>query len=254
MGFMVPELLSFPPDDNGVLIHNDSHLASTYCAIAILKIVSYNFSCVDSESILTSMKNLQQPGGSFMPIYIGAEKDLRFVFCAGKIYSLDNMNIPLCSKLRIEIPFFEISVEFSDVSAAICYMLKNWSEMNRKKAKEYILNCQSYDGGFGLVPGSESHGGRMYCAVAALWLMGFIEDDILSKSTLFSIISMPLLLEWSLQRHAADGGFQGRPNKDSDMCCAFWGNMLVQGWCRILGDHNFLDKEPLCGFLLTCHS
>ncbi|KAF8395106.1 hypothetical protein HHK36_019047 [Tetracentron sinense] len=221
-GFHGSSTSQFPPDDNGVLIHNGSHLASTYCAIAILKIVGYNFSRIDSESILTSMKNLQQPDGSFMPIYTGAEKDLRFVFCA----------------------------EFSDVSAAICYMLKNWSGMDRKKAKEYILNCQSYDGGFGLVPGSESHGGGTYCAVAALRLMGFIEDDVLSKSTPSSIINVPLLLEWSLQRQAADGGFQGRPNKDSDTCYAFW----VGGVLRILGGHNFLNKEALRGFLLTCQS
>lgn len=46
-----------------VLRHNNSHLASTYCALAILKIVGYDFSSIDSEAILTSMRNLQQPDG-----------------------------------------------------------------------------------------------------------------------------------------------------------------------------------------------
>jgi prenyltransferase beta subunit len=46
-----------------VLHHNNSHLASTYCALAILKIVGYDFSSIDSETILTSMRNLQQPDG-----------------------------------------------------------------------------------------------------------------------------------------------------------------------------------------------
>jgi geranylgeranyl transferase type-1 subunit beta len=36
-------------------------------------------------------------------------------------------------------------------------MLKDWTGMDKEKAKQYILSCQSYDGGFGLVPGSESH-------------------------------------------------------------------------------------------------
>lgn len=66
-------------------------------------------------------------------------------------------------------------------------MLKDWSGMDKEKAKEYILNCQvglrkflmcpapcylpflilistamqSYDGGFGMVPGSESHGRQL---------------------------------------------------------------------------------------------
>ncbi|KAK9283753.1 hypothetical protein L1049_012003 [Liquidambar formosana] len=215
-GFHGSRSSQFPAGESGVLIHNSSHLASTYCALAILKIVGFNFSHIDSETILTSMKNLQQPDGSFMPIHTGAEKDLRFIYCA----------------------------------AAICFMLDNWSGMDREKAKEYIVNCQSYDGGFGLIPGSESHGGATYCAVASLRLMGFIEDDLLSKSAPSSIINVPLLLDWSLQRQAVDGGFQGRPNKSSDTCYAFW----IGGVLRILGGFKFIDKNALRRFLLTCQS
>ncbi|ONI24310.1 hypothetical protein PRUPE_2G233300 [Prunus persica] len=124
-GFHGSRAAQFPPEnnDNGALNPSVSNLASTYCALALLKIVGYNLSSIDSESILTSMRNLQQPDGSFMPIHTGAETDLRFVYCA----------------------------------AAICHMLGNWSGMDKEKAKEYILKCQSYDGGFGLIPGSESH-------------------------------------------------------------------------------------------------
>lgn len=53
----------FFPFLSKVLRHNNSHLASTYCALAILKIVGYDFSSIDSEAILTSMRNLQQPDG-----------------------------------------------------------------------------------------------------------------------------------------------------------------------------------------------
>ncbi|KAH9703095.1 Geranylgeranyl transferase type-1 subunit beta [Citrus sinensis] len=174
------------PDDNGVLMHNGSNLASTYCALAILKAVGYNFANIDSKSILTSMRNLQQHDGSFMPIHFGAEKDLRFVYCA----------------------------------AAICFLLEDWSGMDRERAKAYILNCQSYDGGFGLTPGSESHGN----VVLSIFLF--------------------------VQRQAADGGFQGRANKPSDTCYAFWiGSVL-----RMLGGYNLIDKEALRGFLLTCQS
>ncbi|KAF5742667.1 Geranylgeranyl transferase type-1 subunit beta [Tripterygium wilfordii] len=206
----------FPPDDNGVLVHNCGHLASTYCALAILKIVGYDFSGIESEIILTSMKNLQHPDGSFMPIHIGAEKDLRFVYCA----------------------------------AAICSMLEDWTGMDREKTKIYILNCQSYDGGFGLIPGSESHGGATYCAVASLRLMGYLEDNLLSKVTQSSIIDVPMLLDWCLQRQASDGGFQGRPNKPSDTCYAFW----VWAVLKMLGGHRFIDSRALHGFLLTCQS
>lgn len=215
-GFHGSRSSQFHPDDNGVLTHNGSNLASTYCALAVLKAVGYNFANIDSKSILISMRNLQQHDGSFMPIHFGAERDLRFVYCA----------------------------------SAICFLLEDWSGMDRERAKAYVLNCQSYDGGFGLTPGSESHGGGTYCAVASLRLMGFIEDNVLSKNVSSSIIDLPLLLSWCLQRQAADGGFQGRANKPSDTCYAFWiGSVL-----RMLGGYKLIDREALRGFLLTCQS
>ncbi|KAM0948272.1 putative protein geranylgeranyltransferase type I [Dioscorea sansibarensis] len=215
-GFHGSRSSQFDRHDGKDLVPNGSHLASTYCALAILRIIGYDLSSMDSESIIISMRHLQQPDGSFTPIHVGAETDLRFVYSA----------------------------------AAICYMLNNWTGMDREKAKEYILRCQSYDGGFGLVPDSESHGGGTYCAVAALQLMGFIEADILSKSTLWTTINVPLLLEWCIQRQRVDGGFQGRANKASDTCYAFW----VGGVLKILGAYHFLDKDALRRFLLSCES
>ncbi|PKI74708.1 hypothetical protein CRG98_005035 [Punica granatum] len=135
-GFHGSRSSQFPLEENGVLIHNGSHLASTYCALAILKIVGYSLSNLDYEVILKSMKNLQQTNGSFMPIHTGAETDLRFIYCA----------------------------------AAICFMLGDWSGMDREKAKDYILNCQSYDGGFGLIPDSESHVAQVVLHIVLLHL------------------------------------------------------------------------------------
>ncbi|XP_030511758.1 geranylgeranyl transferase type-1 subunit beta isoform X1 [Rhodamnia argentea] len=216
-GFHGSRSSQFPSKDNAIFIQNGSHLASTYCALAILKIVGYNLSNIDSASMLTSMRSLQQSDGSFMPIHIGAERDLRFLYCA----------------------------------AAICFMLNNWNGMDREKAKEYILNCQSYDGGFGLTPGSESHGGAAYCAIASLRLMGFIGDDCLSNaSALSSKANIQSLLDWSLQRQVADGGIQGRPNKASDTCYAFW----IGATMGTLGANKFIDERGLRSFLLTCQS
>ncbi|RZR73624.1 hypothetical protein BHM03_00026523 [Ensete ventricosum] len=128
-----------------------------------------------STSICEKILRIYPFFDSFMPIHFGAETDLRFVYCAGEQFS------------------------------AICSMLNNWTGMNKEKAKDYIVNyCwQSYDGGFGLVPGSESHGndtgGATYCGVAALQLMGFIGADIFSKQAQSAVIDMPLLVDWSLK-------------------------------------------------------
>ncbi|CAL5347088.1 unnamed protein product [Camellia sinensis] len=53
-----------------------------------------------------------------------------------------------------------------------------------------------------------------------------------------------------MERLAANGGFQGRPNKPSGTCYAFW----VGGVLRILGGHKFIDEKALHQFLLTCQS
>nr|QAX88154.1 geranyl geranyl transferase [Zea mays] len=129
-------------------------------------------------------------------------------------------------------------------------MLDDWTGMDKLKAKEYILNCQSYDGGFGMVPGSESHGGGTFCAVAALHLMGFIQVDLASNLRDSTSIDTCMLLEWCLQRQVTDGGFQGRRNKLSDTCYAFW----VGGVLKILGAYHLIDSCALRSFLLTCQS
>ncbi|CAN1746989.1 Geranylgeranyl transferase type-1 subunit beta [Linum perenne] len=107
-GFNGSRSSQFPSGNSRGFSGNHSHLASTYCALAILKTVRHNLFNIDWTPLLMSMRNLQQPDGSFLPIHFGAETDLRFTYCA----------------------------------AAICFMLDNWSGMDRDKATEYILKCK----------------------------------------------------------------------------------------------------------------
>ncbi|XP_021813917.1 geranylgeranyl transferase type-1 subunit beta isoform X2 [Prunus avium] len=209
-GFHGSRAAQFPPEDNDneALSPSVSNLASTYCALTLLKIVGCNLSSIDSESILTSMRNLQQPDGSFMPIHTGAETDLRFIYCAG-----------------------------TTVKAYIGHL-------------SYVGKLEWHGQGESQGVHIKVPGGATYCGVASLCLMGFIEDEILSKNAPSSIIDVPLLLDWCVQRQAADGGFQGRPNKPSDTCYAFW----IASVLKILGGHKFIDKKALHGFLQTCQS
>ena len=41
---------------------------------------------------------------------------------------------------------------------------------------QFIHGSQSYDGAFGMAPSTESHGGCSYCAVAALAMMGRLDQ------------------------------------------------------------------------------
>jgi protein farnesyltransferase subunit beta len=39
-------------------------------------------------------------------------------------------------------------------------------------AAEWIVLCQTYEGGFGATPETEAHGGYTFCGIAALKLLG----------------------------------------------------------------------------------
>ncbi|XP_024542190.1 geranylgeranyl transferase type-1 subunit beta isoform X1 [Selaginella moellendorffii] len=190
--------------------YDGGHLAMTYSALAILKILGDDYSRVSRNAIVRSMRSLQQPDGRFTPVHLGAERDSRFLFCA----------------------------------AAICTFLQDWSGMDVPLACDYIAKCQSYDGGFGLCPGLEAHGGATYCALAALKLIGQSAEKGITG------IDFPLLTSWLLQRQAVTGGFQGRINKAPDTCYAFWvGASLV-----FLGAYELCDREALRLSLLSCQS
>lgn len=156
--------------------NEQSHIAMTYCALATLKICGDDFSRVNKKAIIQCLKYLQLPNGSFCPIYGASENDMRFVYCA----------------------------------AAISYMLDDWTGFDIDKAVEYILSSQSYDFAIAQGPGQESHGGSTYCAIAALYLMGRL-DDLPGKEE---------LIQWCIERQL--NGFQGRINKIPDTCYSFW--------------------------------
>lgn len=77
---------------------------------------------------------------------------------------------------------------------------------------EYLLRCQTYEGGFGGEPGNEAHGGYNFCALAAL--------TILNKASECDIRAQE---RWLLGRQTKlEGGFMGRTNKLVDSCYSFW--------------------------------
>lgn len=41
--------------------------------------------------------------------------------------------------------------------------------------RKYLVSCQTYEGGFSLHPGNESHGGSTYCTVMSLILLEYLE-------------------------------------------------------------------------------
>ena len=65
----------------------------------------------------------------------------------------------------------------------ISYHLNDFSEIDSEKVLSFIESCRNgYDGGFGLTPGQESHGGACYCALSSLYLL--VKLDTLQNKTL----------------------------------------------------------------------
>lgn len=182
--------------------YDSSHIAMTYTALATLKIFGDDFSKIQKDVILRALTSLQLSDGSFVTTIFGSENDLRFTYCA----------------------------------AAICHILDDWSCIDVDKAVEFIIKCQTYEGGIGLNIGFEAHGGSTYCGVAALSLMNRLEDLPNKKG----------LIEWCVGRMV--GGFQGRCGKDPDCCYTFW----IGASLSMLGKGDLIHKEPTRKFTISC--
>jgi prenyltransferase beta subunit len=72
-------------------------------------------------------------------------------------------------------------------------------------------SCKNFDGGFGAIPGAESHAGQIFCCVGALSIAGALEH-----------VDEDLLGWWLCERQCDSGGLNGRPEKQADVCYSWW--------------------------------
>lgn len=101
-------------------VYDWPHIAMTYASlISLLLCKDYSFSRL-SQTIRRNithkfLPSLQDPSGGFKPVPDAScgEIDLRFVYCA----------------------------------VAICYLLDDFTGINRESCLRYIHSCKSYDGG-----------------------------------------------------------------------------------------------------------
>lgn len=142
-----------------------SHLAPTYAAVNALVILGgpEAYQSINRQTLSNWMNQLRQEDGSFI-MHIGGEVDIRGVYCALSAAKLTNI----------------------------------YSEELFKNTARWVLKCQTYEGGFGGVPGMEAHGGYSFCGLASLMLLG--------KAQLCNVEAM---LKWAANRQMrVEGGFQ----------------------------------------------
>ena len=226
--------------------HDQAHIAMTYTALCCLRILGdTSFSRVDRRACIGALRFLQQDDGSFSSTSQRSESDMRFLYCA----------------------------------CAISAMLDDWTGFDLERSLNFIKASQSYDGGIGLWPGCEGHGGSTYTAIAALTLMRQATSipthgqasslpsqqassvppagQASSPSrpiSLSSLPSLPALLKWCIANQGS--GFRGRPNKPEDSCYSFWIGASLRMIGEEIGEDVYSWTAPAANrqFNLRCQS
>ena len=199
---------------------HDPHLLPTVSAIQILATYNALDKLPDKKKTIQYISSLQVDDGSFEGDAWG-EKDSRFVYAA--ILALALLG----------------ALDVVDID----------------KAVGYILKCRNFDGGFGTVPGAESHSGQskleirvfltlhthsinrlVFCCVNALAIVDrlhLVDDEKLGW--------------WLAERQLKNGGLNGRPEKLEDVCYSWW----VMSSLSTLGKIHWIDREKLVEFVLS---
>ncbi|CAH1975928.1 unnamed protein product [Acanthoscelides obtectus] len=198
------------------------HLASTYAAILALAILGTeeSLNIINRQKLKEFMRSMKQPDGSFA-MHIGGEIDIRGAYCAATVASITGILTP---------ELFEGTAE-------------------------WIVSCQTYEGGFAGAPGMEAHGGYSFCGMSALVILQ--KGHLIDEQAFLSHKSS--LQRWIVQRQMKlEGGFQGRTNKLVDGCYSFWQGgtfpliySLLDKAGNSPNDHLF-DERALQEYLLIC--
>ncbi|KAL6518842.1 hypothetical protein OROHE_017595 [Orobanche hederae] len=149
------------------------HLATTYAAINTLITVGghESLSSINRENLYAFLLRMKDASGGFR-MHDGGEVDVRACYTAISVASILNI---LDDRLI-------------------------------QNVGDYIISCQTYEGGIGGEPGAEAHGGYTFCGLSAMVLINEVNR-----------LDLPGLVS-----QGVECGFQGRTNKLVDGCYSFW--------------------------------
>jgi geranylgeranyl transferase type-2 subunit beta len=171
-------------------VGQDPHLLYTLSAVQILFLLGEE-ARLDRSSIIAYVASLQQPDGSFAGDTWG-EIDTRFCFCAALTLAI--LGVPLQQR------------EHSRNSPEKTNEIER--PIRTDALVDYIMRCENDDGGFGVIPGAESHAGQVFCCVGTLALCGALYRLRDGGNR---------LARWLAYRQLRNGGFNGRPDKLPDV-------------------------------------
>ena len=182
-------------------VGHDPHVLYTLSAVQLLCLFDA-LEKIDTPRVLKYLAGLQLPDGSFQGDEWG-EIDTRFSYCA------------LCC----------------------ASLLGKLDALNVAAAVGFIKECENFDGGYGCVPGGESHAGQVFTCVGALAIAGEV-----------SACNQDLLGWWLCERQTPGGGLNGRPQKEADVCYSWW---VLSSLC-LLQRESWVDSAALRSYILSC--
>ncbi|XP_049877825.1 protein farnesyltransferase subunit beta [Pectinophora gossypiella] len=171
------------------------HLGTTYAAVNALSIIGTDeaYDSIDRSSLQKFLWTVRDVDGAFA-LHKGGEKDIRGAYCAISVAKITN----------------------------------TYTDALFDKTAEWVVSCQTYEGGFAGYPGMEAHGGYAFCGIATLALLNRTQ-----------ICDIDALLRWCVNRQMRlEGGFQGRTNKLVDGCYSFWQGAAFPIISAILSEEN----------------
>ncbi|CAK1550512.1 unnamed protein product [Leptosia nina] len=192
------------------------HLGTTYAAVNALSIIGTDeaYNSIDRSALQNFLWTLRDVDGSFA-LHKGGEQDIRGAYCAASIAKMTNI----------------------------------YTDALFDKTAEWIVSCQTYEGGFAGCPGMEAHGGYTFCGIACLALLNRTQ-----------VCDIDALLRWSVNRQMRlEGGFQGRTNKLVDGCYSFWQGAILPIVSAILAQDDkelietvLFNQDALQEYILIC--
>lgn len=191
------------------------HTATTYATCLTLAIIGTEeaLETMDRQQLYKFFLRRKHASGGFSA-HDGGEVDVRVTFCVVCIASL-------------------YGILTDELKAGVV---------------EFVVACQTYEGGFASEPFNEAHGGYAYCAVATLWLLDAMDQ----------INDLDGFVRWLTNRQMPfEGGYQGRTNKLVDGCYSFWQGALPAMLEDVMEDKYATaiyqcNREALQKYILLC--
>ena len=226
---------------------HDGHLLYTLSALQILAMANaLDDERLDKDAIVKFVSKLQNDDGSFSGDEWG-EVDTRFSYCALSCLALlGRLPLPKWAAVAVDEEEEEAKANSNDTN-------NNEEEdapIDINKAVYYIISCRNFDGGFGCVPGAESHAGQVFCCIGALSIAHSLHllNDAETTENNNNNEGADLLAWWLAERQCDSGGLNGRPEKQADVCYSWW----ILSALSIMGRVSWINTSSLGQFILNC--